>query len=54
MGMSNDESTMLGSLLNMRGIIEFVLLNIGLNIGIINDKIYTILLLQTIKATLTQ
>ncbi len=52
MGMSNDESTMLGSLLNMRGIIEVVLLNIGLNIGIINDKIYTILLIMAMICTL--
>ncbi len=51
MGMSNNESTMLGSLLNMRGIIEVILLNIGLNIGIINDKIYTILLVMAMVCT---
>ena len=50
-GMSNTESTMLGSLLNLRGVIEIVLLNVGLNIGIINDKIYTILLVMTMICT---
>jgi Kef-type K+ transport system membrane component KefB len=51
MGMSNDESTMLGSLLNMRGIIEIILLNVGLDIGIINNKIYTILLTMAMICT---
>jgi Kef-type K+ transport system membrane component KefB len=51
MGASNTESVLLGSLLNMRGIIEIVLLNVGLDIGIINDKIYTILLIMTMLCT---
>lgn len=51
-GMSNTESTMLGSLLNLRGIIEIVLLNVGLDIGIINDKMYTILLVMTMICTI--
>lgn len=48
---NNHESAMLGSLLNIRGIIEIVLLNIGLDIGIIGDQIYTTLVGMTIICT---
>lgn len=50
-GHSNYDSAFLGSLLNIRGIIEIVLLNIGLEIGLINDKIYTILICMTLICT---
>ena len=50
-GHSNHESAFLGSLLNIRGIIEIVLLNIALEVGLINDGIYTILICMTLICT---
>lgn len=51
LGLSNSDSSMLGSLLNMRGIIEIVLLNVGLDIGLISEKMYTILIIMTLICT---
>lgn len=51
MGLSLQKSTLLGSLLNMRGIFEIMLLNVGLNVGIINNQIYTILIIMTLLTT---
>lgn len=51
LGLNNTNSILLGSLLNMRGIIEVVLLNIGLDAKIINEKMYTVLVGMTILCT---
>ncbi|MCC2625311.1 MAG: hypothetical protein K0R14_1184 [Burkholderiales bacterium] len=51
MGYNMKESALLGSLLNMRGVFEIMLLNIGFEIGIINNQIYTILIIMTLLAT---
>ena len=48
LGYSNSDSTFLGAILNMRGIIEIVLLNVGLDVGIINEKLYTTLVGMTL------
>lgn len=53
MGYNMRESTLLGALLNMRGIFEIMLLNIGFDIGIINNQIYTILIIMTLLTTLS-
>lgn len=53
MGYNVKESALLGSLLNMRGIFEIMLLNIGYDIGIINEKIYSILIVMTLLTTLS-
>jgi Kef-type K+ transport system membrane component KefB len=46
------ESIALGSLMNARGLIELILLNIGLQAGIINPTLFTILVLVAIVTTL--
>src|SRR5579863_490741 len=51
MGYNMRESTLLGALLNMRGVFEIMLLNVGLDIGIINNQIYTILIIMTLLTT---
>jgi Kef-type K+ transport system membrane component KefB len=48
LGYSKSESMLLGSLLNMRGIIEVVILNIGLELNIISQSIYSILIIMTL------
>jgi len=46
------ESITLGSLMNARGLIELILLNIGLQAGIITPTLFTILVLVAIVTTL--
>jgi Kef-type K+ transport system membrane component KefB len=46
------ESIALGSLMNARGLIELILLNIGLQAGIITPTLFTILVLVAIVTTL--
>ncbi|RUP05036.1 MAG: cation:proton antiporter [Mycobacterium sp.] len=46
------ESVALGSLMNARGLIELILLNIGLQAGIITPALFTILVLVAIVTTL--
>ncbi len=46
------ESVALGSLMNARGLIELILLNIGLQAGIITPTLFTILVLVAIFTTL--
>ncbi|ANW63645.1 potassium transporter [Mycobacterium sp. djl-10] len=46
------ESVALGSLMNARGLIELILLNIGLQAGIITPTLFTILVLVAIITTL--
>jgi Kef-type K+ transport system membrane component KefB len=47
------ESVALGSLMNARGLIELILLNIGLEAGIITPTLFSILVLVAIVTTLT-
>ncbi|WP_081287686.1 cation:proton antiporter [Mycobacterium asiaticum] len=46
------ESIALGSLMNARGLIELILLNIGLEAGIITPTLFTILVMMAIVTTL--
>lgn len=46
------ESVALGSLMNARGLIELILLNIGLQAGIISPTLFTILVIVAIVTTL--
>jgi len=50
-GMSWNESASLGSLMNARGLMELILLNIGLTAGFVNPTLYTILAIMTIVTT---
>ena len=46
------EAVALGSLMNARGLIELILLNIGLQAGIITPTLFSILVLIAIVTTL--
>jgi Kef-type K+ transport system membrane component KefB len=50
-GMSWYEAGSMGALANARGLMELILLNIGLEAGLISGKLYTILALMTIVTT---
>ncbi|GIJ49462.1 potassium transporter [Virgisporangium aliadipatigenens] len=50
-GMSWREAGSLGSLMNARGLMELILLNIGLNAGVVSPEIYTVLAVMAIVTT---
>jgi Kef-type K+ transport system membrane component KefB len=50
-GMSWREAGAMGALANARGLMELILLNIGLSAGLITNQLYTILALMTIVTT---
>ncbi|WP_171013832.1 cation:proton antiporter [Chitinivorax sp. B] len=50
-GIAKRESWALGILLNTRGLVELVILNIGLDIGVISPPLFTVLVLMTIVTT---
>lgn len=51
-GMRWREAAALGALLNTRGLIELVLLNIGLDIGLITPTLFTMLVIMALVTTL--
>ncbi len=51
-GESNREALAIGSLMNARGLMELILLNIGLQQGIITSTLFTMLVLMAIITTL--
>jgi Kef-type K+ transport system membrane component KefB len=50
-GMSWREASALGTLMNTRGLMELVLLNIGLDIGVISPALFTMLVLMALITT---
>lgn len=50
-GMSWRESLALGSLMNCRGLTELIVLNIGLNLGLITEDLFTMLVLVALITT---
>jgi len=51
-GMSWREAGSIGVLMNTRGLVELVALNIGLDIGVISPLVFTLLVLMAIITTL--
>jgi Kef-type K+ transport system membrane component KefB len=50
-GMSWREASALGTLMNTRGLMELVLLNIGLDIGVISPALFTMMVLMALVTT---
>ena len=50
-GMNWNEAGSLGALMNARGLMELILLNIGLTAGIVTPELYTLLAVMTIVTT---
>jgi len=50
-GMSWRDSAAIGALMNTRGLIELIALNIGLDLGIISPKIFTMLVIMALVTT---
>lgn len=51
-GMDNRSSAMIGALMNTRGLTELIALNVGLRAGIIDVRLFTILVLMALVTTL--
>ena len=51
MGMTWRDSSMLGALLNTRGLIELVILSIGLDLGILSPVAFSMLVLMALITT---
>ena len=52
MGLTWREASALGVLLNTRGLIELVVLNIGLELGILSPVVFSMLVLMALITTL--
>ena len=51
MGMSWQESFSLGALMNTRGLVELIALNIGYDLGILSPQIFTMMVLLALATT---
>lgn len=52
-GMAPQQALAVGSLMNSRGLIELILLNIGLDAGVITPTLFTVMVLMAVVTTLT-
>ena len=52
MGMSRSDATLIGILLNTRGLVELVVLNIGLDLGILSPVLFSMMVLMALTTTL--
>ncbi|WP_238932235.1 cation:proton antiporter [Solirubrobacter deserti] len=52
MGLSTNESLRLGALMNTRGITDIVLLGIGLELGVLDTRLYSILVVTALVTTI--
>ena len=50
-GLSPNESASLGVLMNTRGLVEIIVLNIGLELGVISPALFTMLVIMAIVTT---
>jgi len=51
-GMSRSESFALGSLMNTRGLVELIVLNIGYDLGVLSPSVFAMLVLMALATTL--
>jgi Kef-type K+ transport system membrane component KefB len=51
-GFNHNESSMLGTLMNTRALMELIVLNIGFDLGFIPQKVFTMLVIMAVVTTL--
>jgi Kef-type K+ transport system membrane component KefB len=51
-GFNRNESSILGTLMNTRGLMELIVLNIGFDLGLIPQKVFTMLVIMAVVTTL--
>ncbi len=52
-GLSNRESSALGILMNTRGLMELIVLNVGLDMGVLSPRLFTMFVLMALVTTFT-
>jgi Kef-type K+ transport system membrane component KefB len=52
-GQSNREAASLGTLMNTRGLMELIVLNIGLDMGVISPRLFAMMVIMAIVTTMT-
>jgi Kef-type K+ transport system membrane component KefB len=50
-GLGHRGSTMLGALMNTRGLMELIVLSVGLDLGVVSLKLYTLMVLMALATT---
>jgi Kef-type K+ transport system membrane component KefB len=50
-GLGGRGSTMLGVLMNTRGLMELIVLNVGLDLGVVSPELYTLMVLMALATT---
>jgi Kef-type K+ transport system membrane component KefB len=51
-GFNRNESAMMGTLMNTRALMELIVLNIGFDLGLIPQKVFTMLVIMAVVTTL--
>jgi Kef-type K+ transport system membrane component KefB len=51
-GFSHDESSVLGSLMNTRALMELIVLNIGYDLGFVPQSMFTMLVVMAVVTTI--
>ena len=51
-GLAWRESAALGALMNTRGLVELIVLNIGLDLGVITPRLFTMLVIMALVTTM--
>ncbi len=51
-GLTHSESTILGFMMNTRGLMELIVINVGLDLGMISQKMFTILVLMSVVSNI--
>jgi Kef-type K+ transport system membrane component KefB len=50
-GLGNRDATVLGVLMNTRGLMELVVLNVGLDLGLISERLFTMMVVMAVVTT---
>jgi Kef-type K+ transport system membrane component KefB len=50
-GLSSKDSAVLGSLMNTRGLVELIVLNVGMDLGVLSPRLFTILVFMALLTT---
>jgi Kef-type K+ transport system membrane component KefB len=50
-GLDHSESAMIGFMMNTRGLMELIVINVGLDLGVISQKLFTMLVIMAIVST---
>ena len=51
-GMDHPQSAMIGFMMNTRALMELIVLNVGLDLGVITPKLFTMLVIMAIVSTI--